>query len=70
MIESFDCNRLLNEKEAAAFLKFTTRALQSWRQQGIGPKFVKISSRAVRYRLQDLMDWASSKIVNSTAGQL
>ena len=44
-------DRLISENEAAQFLGYTVRALQNWRLRGGGPKFVKVSSRSVRYRL-------------------
>lgn len=57
-----DPSELLTELQAAEFLKFTPRALQAWRIRGGGPSFVKISSRAVRYRMKDLTKWIDSKI--------
>jgi len=59
---------LLNETAAARFLGFTPRALQAWRMNGRGPQFVRISSRAVRYRHQDLVEWAENHLRSSTAG--
>jgi len=59
--------RLLSEGEAAAFLGFGDRALQNWRLRGGGPLFVKVSARAVRYRLCDLRRWASERLRASTS---
>ena len=58
---------LLDEQHAARFLGFTPRALQAWRQRGGGPKFVRISSRAIRYRRCDLIEWAEGKLKSSTS---
>lgn len=58
---------LLNEKQASEYLQFTPRALQKWRLDGSGPKFVKISGRAVRYRKIDLDDWIENRIRRSTS---
>lgn len=58
---------LLTEKQAAEFLGFTARALQKWRIQGTGPKFVRISSRAIRYQVQDLIDWIEENKRQSTS---
>jgi len=58
---------LLNEKQAARFLNFTPRCLQAWRQRGGGPKYVRISSRAVRYRRQDLDSWIEERLKSSTS---
>lgn len=61
------CSNLVTEVQASKILGFTIRALQAWRTSGKGPKFIKISSRAVRYRLSDLEQWISSKERCSTS---
>ena len=53
-------DRLISENEAASFLGYTVRALQNWRVRGGGPRFIKVSSRSVRYRRRDLIAWANS----------
>jgi predicted DNA-binding transcriptional regulator AlpA len=60
-------DRLLNERDAAAFLGYSMRALQNWRVRGGGPVFVKVSSRSIRYRRRDLMAWADSKLAAHTS---
>jgi predicted DNA-binding transcriptional regulator AlpA len=60
-------DRLVNEREAADFLGYTTRALQNWRVRGGGPKFVKISARSVRYRRRDLMEWIEGRLRANTS---
>ena len=57
---------LLTETQASLFLGFSPRALQAWRYRGGGPLFVKVSSRCVRYRKKDLIDWAE---YNTPLGQ-
>lgn len=59
--------RLLSEREAAAFLGFGERALQNWRLRGGGPLFVKVSARAVRYRACDLRRWSAERLRASTS---
>ena len=58
---------LLTETEAAEYLSLTNRALQAWRCQGRGPRFVKISARAIRYRLSDLEAWVEDRLRRSTS---
>ena len=58
---------LVNEKEAAAFLGFTARALQKWRLIGGGPRFVKINERSVRYRRRDLNSWVDARLRQNTS---
>lgn len=48
----------LTEKQAARLLSISFRTLQAWRRTGVGPAFIKLG-RAVRYRQQDLVDWAN-----------
>ena len=64
---SLDPDALLTEQQAALLLGVTTRALQKWRVRGTGPQFVRISSRCVRYRRRDLVDWAAERIKQSTS---
>jgi hypothetical protein len=61
--------RLINEHEAAAFLGYTTRALQNWRVRGGGPAFVRVSDRSIRYRYSDLSAWVEARLRVSTADQ-
>jgi predicted DNA-binding transcriptional regulator AlpA len=57
-------DRLVKEREAANFLGYTVRALQNWRVRGGGPKFVKVSSRSVRYRMSDLSEWVDARVIS------
>ena len=57
-----DPDALLREEDAAAFLNFTPRAMQSWRTRGVGPPYVRVSSRAIRYRRRDLLAWAAARL--------
>ncbi len=58
---------LLTEAEAAKLLKFTPRFLQARRVRGDGPPFVRISSRAIRYRRSDLLTWIEKRVRSSTS---
>lgn len=58
---------LLTEKRAAEMLGFTPRALQAWRRNGKGPRYIFVSSRAVRYRPSDLLVWVEAHARNSTS---
>ncbi len=56
---------LLNEGQAAEFLKLSVRTLQQWRVSGRGPLFTKLS-RAVRYRRADLDAYVARGVAQST----
>jgi excisionase family DNA binding protein len=58
---------LLTEEEAAEYLRLTPRALQAWRYQGKGPRFVRISRRAIRYRRDDLEEFVEENLRHSTS---
>ena len=58
---------LINEKEGGAFLDLTDRAMQGYRQRGDGPRFIRLSSRCIRYRRIDLKAWAETRIRTSTS---
>lgn len=65
-----DLNALMDERQAASILCYSVRALQNWRHRGGGPKFIRVSSRSIRYRRRDLMDWIDSRTVSNTSQAL
>jgi hypothetical protein len=60
-------NCLITESDAAQFLGYTTRALQNWRVRGGGPRFVRVSSRSIRYRRRDLIAWVDERLRVNTS---
>jgi hypothetical protein len=57
---------LLDEKQAAALLRVTTKGLQGWRYRGNGPRYCKVG-RLVRYRLEDLQLFVQAALRTSTS---
>lgn len=57
-----DHDKLLAEIQAADLLGMSSRTLQAWRGQGVGPPFIR-AGRAIRYRRSDVMSWATEKTV-------
>ncbi len=55
------------EKEAAAYLNLTPRALQGWRQKGGGPRYAALSSRCLRYTRRWLREHAVARVRTSTS---
>lgn len=51
---------LWTEKEAAEYLGLKASTLRRWRWAGIGPKFLKVGRRSVRYQFQELEHFASA----------
>lgn len=58
---------LLFTDEVAFLVGLKPRALAALRLRGGGPRFVRLSGRAVRYRRADLDAWINARIVSSTA---
>ena len=52
---------------AAEVLGLSCRTLEEYRLRGRGPRFVRISSRAVRYRPRELARWVAEREVASTS---
>jgi hypothetical protein len=65
--EDVDADIFLTEAQAADLININPRTLQQWRLRGAGPKFVRISSRCVRYRYCDVTDWAVGLLRSSTS---
>ena len=58
---------LINEKAMAEFMDVTDRTLQKWRRTGDGPKFVRLSSRCVKYRRIDGRELSEARLRSSTS---
>ena len=61
---------LLTETEAGKIIGFSPRTLQRWRVDGNGPKFLRISPRAIRYLREDLDEWIRERSCRSTSEDL
>lgn len=48
---------LANQKQVAEFLGYSEAGLAQMRYRGIGPRFIKLGGRAVRYRWEDVEKW-------------
>lgn len=48
-------DKLLNTKEAAALLGLSPQTLEKWRSMGVGPAYLKLGNKAVRYRHSELL---------------
>jgi len=56
-----------SEKQTAKLLGLSPKTLQKLRIIGGGPKYVRISSRCIRYRAVDLQTWQESRLRESTS---
>ena len=56
-----------NTPAAAKILGVSPRAMEDWRPRGVGPRFIRISGRAVRYRARELARFMAEREVSSTS---
>jgi hypothetical protein len=59
-------SRRLTTVEAAEFIRANPKALERWRQLGIGPAFLRLNPRCIRYELTDLVTWLNRQRVETT----
>jgi len=55
--------------ELADQLRLKPQTLRLWRLRGYGPPYVKVSSRCVLYRSDDVDGWLSERTFQSTAAE-
>jgi len=56
---------LLTQDDAAARWLISPRTVERWRQQRVGPRYLKLGGR-VLYRLSDIEAWELSRLRSST----
>jgi predicted DNA-binding transcriptional regulator AlpA len=66
-VNPFGAVPLLSEKQVAAMLGLEPPTLRNWRVKGQGPRFVRLSRRAVRYSRADVEEWVASRKRRSTS---
>lgn len=64
---SADMPRLLSPAAVAEMLGVAERTLERWRITGDGPRFVKLSRKAVRYCAKDVAAFIAERIRANTA---
>jgi hypothetical protein len=57
--------QLVDQRRAAEILGCSERALEAMRLRKIGPAFVRISERCVRYRLEDIEQFIVSRRIET-----
>lgn len=53
-----NAERFVDEHEAAQILSISENTLRRWRWRCTGPPYVRIGSRAIRYKIADLLAFA------------
>lgn len=57
----------LTPKQAAEFVNLSKPELERLRRVGGGPKFCHVTSRTIRYPVEELCAWLDSFLVNNTS---
>lgn len=57
----------LDTPQAARYTGLAEKTLEGLRCRGGGPRFVRYSRKAVRYRIADLDEWMNARAVASTS---
>jgi hypothetical protein len=62
-LQAEPARHLLSPAAAAEYLGVTEKALENWRGTGVGPTFIKLSPKCIRYDREDLNAhiWANRK---------
>ena len=63
-----DDDDLLSTRDLALWLGVTEQWLETGRLKNYGPSFVKLSSKIVRYRRDDVLRWLKSRTQRAKAG--
>lgn len=60
-------DKLLTIDEVCDRLSVSRGALAQLRYEGTGPKFIKLTAKAVRYRESDIEAWLDGRVRSKTA---
>jgi predicted DNA-binding transcriptional regulator AlpA len=58
---------ILTPREAARLGRLKPNTFRKWRQLGIGPDYIRVSQRCVRYRREDVLRWMEQRRVQPEA---
>jgi predicted DNA-binding transcriptional regulator AlpA len=65
-METTESTRLIDEKEAARYLRLSVQTLRNWRAQHRPPNYVRLG-RAIRYDIAELEDFIRESRVTINA---
>lgn len=68
-VEAIMNNELLDTTAAAGYLGVSRVTLESWRLKRIGPAWIRLGDRLVRYELRDLRAWIAARREVTTGDQ-
>ena len=59
-------DEMLTERQAAALIGVAAPTLNRWRCKRIGPAFVRVSARCIRYNVADVKAWLEARRVETS----
>jgi len=60
--------KLMNTKEAGLLLGVSANAMAIWRHRGVGPDYIRLSERNIRYEKKVLKKFMKERSVESAVG--
>ena len=60
-VDYTDPDALLTPAQTSPLTGYSQRTLDNKRCNGSGPKFIRLSSRCVRYRRRDVLEWVAER---------
>lgn len=64
-----DGDRLLSTRELAELLGMSEQWCETSRHRGVGPKFVRLSPRCIRYKKADVLAWLEERATHRCTGE-
>jgi predicted DNA-binding transcriptional regulator AlpA len=61
MITHDDADELLTEAQVATLAGVAARTVASWRQRGMGPRYLRLTAHTLRYRRADVLAWLAER---------
>jgi predicted DNA-binding transcriptional regulator AlpA len=58
-----ELDEMLKEPEGAGLAGLAANTFRKYRQLGLGPAYIRISARCIRYRRSDILSWIESRRV-------
>lgn len=56
---------VMDEKDAALFIGVSQKTLQTWRSRRMGPPYIRIARKCIRYRRADLEEFVDARVVRA-----
>src|SRR5690349_21080380 len=60
-----EANELIDQDALCEWIGRSKSTLQSWRRQGRGPRYIRLTLQGIRYRRSDVESWLESQAVET-----